>query len=184
MKTILLILLVSLSLISCADPGSGVIEPPLPTIQDWFEQDVYEARDNLGVEALKRSSLYATLGDNGPGMFAYISNDDALRAYIAEQGLSEEAFLSHSKLDDFVRAHLLDEPFDFDAVNIEGETLTYEMAFGNNVTFEEAPTQGANGRDLLANDVRFSSTCAGFGQQEIRLCFAEGPLVDDFDWGE
>ncbi len=57
------------------------------------------------------------------------------------------------------------------------------MVFGNEVVFKKGATHRSDGRDILANDIPFSSTCRQFSEQPVILCYADAPLIKDFDWG-
>ena len=176
-----MMMVLTAALSACGVGEDKTIPPPLQSVQDFLEDS--SNASTLSHMMVTQSSVYNSLGDTSWEMLTLIDNE-ALSSYIAEQELSKDAFLSHPKLDDFVKAHLLVEEtrFSVDAV-AEGsvDAKSVEMAYGNTVRFTGAESF-QNGYNLLANDVRFGDTCADFVEQPIMVCFAKAPLVADFDW--
>ena len=112
--------------------------------------------------------------------------DAALRKYIAAQGLSEEAFLKHPKLREFLLSHLILA----DALvnnTQDGVLQTYTSAGGRSI---ELTTDFSRAVGVVyANGVptrycTFEEGSEGGPSVYGYLCFSEAPLFDDFDWSD
>ena len=108
---------------------------------------------------------------------AYKTGDSTLRAYIAEQGLSEEAFLNHPKLELFVKSFLLKEEVEVGGTEA-GAEQTLQAQAGNNL---RVSSTGAG--KIFVNDVALNRTCIlrEPGGKHGLLCSLSNVAID-FDW--
>ena len=112
--------------------------------------------------------------------------DTALRSYIAAQGLSEEAFLEHPKLREFLLSHLILADALINDTQ-DGVSKTYTSAGGREI---ELTTDFSRAKGVVyANGVP-TRYCYAQGRSGVApyvkgyLCFSEAPLFDDFDWSD
>jgi hypothetical protein len=122
-----------------------------------------------------------------------VPEDNTLETYLAGQGLSEDEFLAHPKLRTFVESHLIPVNVDFPTLwSTQQARLMYTTVSGNEVVFTTKDNLApGNGDTIFANDIPFSHDCffdptpapapeGGYG----RICYADAPLVTNFDWSE
>ena len=173
------------------DPGTGG-EPVDPDIPDRPIQYYIWTGPNapLSDRALVASGVYDDLTvDRYPLFLMLIREEGALENYIARQGLSEEEFLNHPKLPEFVKSHLVYEEVDvLELRSTPGASVTLESAAGTEVVIENQ--EGSNVD--LANGVPIDLFCAegrdptypnpGSTDEAALLCHIAEPIVEDFDW--
>ena len=167
------------------------------------------AKGDLGARAVIASGLSDELDEeNFPLIFFFVFDgaiepgdeitppsyevgDQPLRSYIAREGLSEETFLAHPDLRRFLEAHLVPD-FDGDLNLLRttpGSAEVVVSAAGTQITLTTNEGEVADGI-IYANGVTTKTFC----QTDVvyqrgspvygDLCFAEMPIVKDFDWSE
>lgn len=195
MKRLPLLLLVTGFLASCAGEKPGTSFPYL-TSQDVIDLGV--ANGDLTARAVVASGLYDDIAPEDYPFMLIRFDDGGLEAYIAEQGLTEEAFLSHPKLRDFMERHLI--PSFVDNIKIRSTPngrFTYTSAAGSEVVFTTGEDLAQTPEDLdtaRANGVPFNPYCVvsgngaegdtSFMKKQGLICWADGPIVADFNWSE
>ena len=125
------------------------------------------------------------INDNEEVIF---DRDTTFKAYVAEQGLTEEQFLEHPKLRDYMESYLVPGYIDFGQIRItENGRFAYKTVSGREMVFttRESPTVG-NGDAVAVNGVNIGDFCFfDFLYEESEsghICFADAPIVKDFDW--
>lgn len=192
-------LLCAVCLAACSNAPAEVTpsppEQPSDTSPGYFTaQEIIDrmADDGyLGAQAVIASGLYDDLsGDDYPLMLMVFRSDGTLEAYLSEQGLSKEAFLTHPKLRSFMEHHLIDSYVDTVKIRSTKNTkATYISAAGSDVVLTTADNlYPENGEVMFANGVPVEAYCSYSGnggdgqlQVEAQICFADAPIVD-FDW--
>ena len=164
--------------------------PTDPDVPTRSLQDFIDTRPNasLNDRAIIASSVYDDLSvDRYPLMIMTVREKGALEAYIAEQGLSEEAFLAHPKLPEFIKSHLIYDEVDvLELRTTPGARATFESAAGTEVVIENVPAP----RMGLVNGVSIDLLCAEgrdptYSTDETGLlCYVAEPIVQDFDWSQ
>lgn len=104
-----------------------------------------------------------------------------INTYIASQGLSEEEFLNHPKLKEFLLLHFIDKEITFNE-NYDGQTETYLGVSGNEVILSTDFKRSIGGTTIL-NDIAVSTHCQ-YQYKDGRLCFIDTAIVSDFDWSQ
>jgi hypothetical protein len=197
-----LILLISLT--SCTE--GTPIEYYFHTAQEVISQ--MADKGDLSARAVVASGLYDSLDEeshpftlflirqipvgSGTTRDIVVEEDNTLKNYLAEQGLTESEFLAHPKLRTFVESHFIPEDVNlYNFRTIQNVRRVYEAASGEDIVFTTGNNVvPADGDVVFANGVPISSySCffdvnpspsGGYGQ----ICYADAPLVSDFDWSE
>lgn len=208
MKQILLVVTLFLFLPACSDGSGG--NGGDGGERDDFPLTVFverlEATGDLTAKAVIASGVIDQLSDDNFPLTLYLLNeanyflgsdsaegssettfergDEPLRAYIAEQGLTEEEFLAHPRLRDFIESHLILAEVTLNNTN-DGVTETYTSAAGNEIVLstDYSRAEGvvfANG--VATTDCFFSERAAGGPSVYGYLCFTEAPIIEGFDW--
>ncbi len=175
------IFLIVVLLAACKDDP----DPPVLTIQQIIDVSASDNQySSLFAVAVKKSSVYQNLsGDHYPFTLLYPRK---LRDYLKKQGITEQEFLASSKLDNFVRAHLILEIIDLDKAS--KEKISYKNVLGQTLIFEPLtqPTQQAL---AMVNSKYIDLSCAwGFRipQRETppktaRVCYTDEVAIE-FSW--
>lgn len=196
MKNFLLLYLLATSFLTSCE--GAPTEPDLPYVTSQEVIDKGVSNGDLTARAVVASGLY---DDIAPGDYPFMLirfNEGGLEAYIAEQGLSEEAFLAHPKLYNFMQRHLI--PSFVDNIKIRSTPngrFTYTSAADSEVVFttgENLSQTPENLNTAKANGVPFNPYClvsgngaegdADFMAEQGLICWADGPTVKSFDWSE
>lgn len=149
------------------------------------------SRGDFEAQAVKASGIVSELGRDDYPLTLFLTGEDSLKTYLADNNLSEEAFLASPKLAEFYRSQLVYA--DIDIVGIRsgpvGTSKTFESAAGSNVTI----TKVRDDPDSLAtrngevNGVPASLWChedynIGPNDPFGRICYTDAPIVKDFVW--
>ncbi len=206
MKRALLVMALLLSLLGCTDEvvngGSG--EQHQFSLTEFIQR--LEATGDLTAKAVIASGVIDQLSDDNYPLTLYLINegnyalgadsaegssettfekgDQVLRTYISEQELSEEEFLNHPRLRDFIEDYFISEDATINNTR-DGVEETYTSVGGREIVLSTdfSRKEGAvfaNGVETTGCffDERGDSGPNTYG----RLCFAEAPLFEDFDW--
>ena len=129
---------------------------------------------------------YALGADSAEGSSetTFERGDEALKAYILEQGLSEEEFLTHPRLRAFIEDYFISSDATINNTR-DGVEETFvsvgerEIVLSTDFSRKEGAVfaNGVETTDCFF-DERGDSGPSAYG----RLCFAEAPLFEDFDW--
>lgn len=192
-----IMLLFALALSGCAEQGnttpiseSNPEEPvnPDPDVPDAPLQDFLRtgANASLNERAIVDSGVYDDLTvERYPLMLMIVREVGVLESYIAAQGLSEEDFLTHPKLPEFIKSHLIYEEIDMLKLRTTPDaSVTFESAAGTEIVIKNEPTPrmgSANGVPLSLDcaegrDITYMTDAVGL------LCTVAEPIVQDFDW--
>ncbi len=175
------IFLIVVLLAACKDDP----DPPVLTIQQTIDVTASNNQySSLFAVAVKKSSVYQNLsGDHYPFTLLYPRK---LRDYLKKQGITEQEFLASSKLDNFIRAHLILEIIDLDKAS--KEKISYKNVLGQTLIFEPLtqPTQQAL---AMVNGKNIDLSCAwGYRipQRETppktaRVCYTDEVAIE-FSW--
>lgn len=127
-------------------------------------------------------------GDSEKKETYYHKGDTSLKTYLVEQGMTEQEFLEHPRLRDFMLSHFIPSEIITFNPGYDSQKQTYVSASGNTITlttdFERAKTA------MIVNDVVVTRQCqinsninTSTRLLEYRsLCFINEPIISDFDW--
>lgn len=172
----------ALGLMACDQEG-GPVDPVPYSVKGAIEQP--GMADNFEAQAVKASGIVNGLDRDSYPLTLFLTGEDNLKAYVAEQGLTEAAFLAHPKLADFYNAQLVYE--DIGIVELRGspvgtsETFTSEAGTTITVTKVSDEPDGPAVRNGTVNGVPFYIACSGENEGGL-LCYADAPVAVEFDW--
>ena len=204
MKRVLLIMTLLLSLLGCTDEAVGGGDVDQFSLTEFIQR--LEATGDLTAKAVTASGVIDQLSDDNYPLTLYLINegnyalgadsaegssetvfrkgDKALQDYIAEQGLSEEEFLSHPRLRDFIEDYFVSEDITINDTR-DGSEETYTSVGGREIVLSTdfSRAKGVIFANGVATSGCFSDERGDSGPNTYgRLCFAEAPLFEDFDW--
>ncbi|MGL4609487.1 MAG: hypothetical protein ACRCYY_07345 [Trueperaceae bacterium] len=194
MERIFLVFFCFLLIAGCDKEPGLEVDPPLTfSIQEYVDALVTEEDTSvrLSAEAVKESGVYDKLTENEhPLLLILFDGEGVLETYLASQGLTEESFLAHPKLAQFVNSHLIYDDVDIYTLRGEiGATATFTSAAGTPIEITTVKSsEGGAVKGSTANGVPLQLWCAEGGAlpppDEGFVCFADGPIVSDFDWSQ
>lgn len=170
---------------------SAEVSPdPVPlSVADSFTQPGME--DDFEAKAIKASGILEDLERDSYPLVLFAVGEDYLKAYVKAQGMTEEVFLSSPKLADFYKAQLAYTAFDESALKVSavGTTKTLKSAADTDITILKAkntPSQSEE-RNFEVNGAPSELLCyidynINPGDAQGRICYADAPVVENFDW--
>ena len=130
-----LTLLLALLPLLAACSGDASVDP-MPTDLDESYRDPEIQAQNLFVKGAARSGVANGLDEHSPFIIFSMTDED-FRAYLAEQGVSEEEFLASPDLRVFYEMHVLgDVPGLYEEITVEGAVEQAETLAGETVVIE------------------------------------------------
>jgi hypothetical protein len=168
---------------------------PIPlTVQNYVDSLITSTRNQsvrLSARAVKASGVYEHLKEDTdyPLLLILFDGEGTLENYLKSQGLTEESFLAHPKLAQFVRSHLIYASVDIYKLRGEiGSSATFTSAAGTRIEIKTVKSsEGGAVKGGTANGVPLQLWCAEGSQLESKegyVCFADGPIVSDFNWSQ
>ena len=149
------------------------------TIQEGV--DVRVKQGDLFAKAIKITGVYDNLSTDQYPLTLFYPRD--MSSYLLNKGLSEEEFLSHAKLADFVNAHLIPN-IKIEFKKIKGVPIHYKNALGDMVEFKEGTKTSENLVGVLADDIPIQGCSQGYNPDATLSawsCVLGNSLVD-FSW--
>jgi hypothetical protein len=190
---ILFILFLLISLTACQKDVPLTVDPPLSyTIQQYVDAlatGMSNTSAALSAEAVKVSGVYDALSEaNYPLFLILFDKEGSLESYLAENGLTREGFLTHPKLSEFVRSHLIYGQVNIDSSNI-GSNARFQSDAGSEITIEVVrDSEGGKVKGGTANGVALQLFCpvstTDVESETSQICFADGPILQNFDWSQ
>lgn len=166
---------------------------PIPlTVQNYVAglADNKNISVSLSAKAVIKSDVYQEMTEEKyPLLLILFDGEGTLERYLLEQGLTEENFLAHPKITEFVRSHLIYESMNLKNLSFElGKTVSFKSSAGSMVELKVIKSsEGGAVKGGTANGVPMNLFCADASQRqgkEASVCFADGPIVSDFDWSQ
>ncbi len=132
----LLIALLTLLMAACEATKADPI--PFTSVQTYIETLTTGQTGSLWAKAVKASDVYSDLSTaNYPLILIVFDNNTGLESYLEAEGLSQEAFLEHPRLTDFVKQHLFNTNVDWVSLRSEiGNSVTLQNAAGQVITLK------------------------------------------------
>lgn len=181
------LLALSLSAIACNAKPS--VDVPMVSIEDSINQEA--SMGDFEAQAVKTSGIVSELGRDDYPLTLFLTGEDNLKAYLADNNLTEEAFLASPKLTEFYKSQLIYA--DIDIVGIRsgavGISKTFKSAAGSDVTIAKVrdDPDSLTTRNGEVNGVPASLWCNEDYNLEPNdpfgmICYTDAPIVRDFVW--
>ena len=190
-KALLLLSLLALSLIFVACDATPTTDPVPYAVDETFNQP--ELADDLEAQAVKASGIISELGRDDYPLTLFLTGEDNLETYLEQQGLTEEAFLAHPKLAEFYNSQLIYAEVEIEKLRTApiGTSQSYTSSAGTDITLTKVKNafNEVDGRSGEVNGVPSDLSCyidygVNPGDSSGMICYADAPIVENFDWSE
>ena len=173
-KALLFLLLILVPLTSCGN-SEPTIDPVPPDIDvDYSKPEIQE--QNLFIKGAAQSGLVTTLDDHSPFIILILADED-FRAYLTEQGVSEDEFLASPDLRAFYEAHVVgDAPGLLDQVYESEAAVEAEALSGGTITLESRDDEVGNG--VIFVEGRETLGILNEDNTNYAITLVDRPLID------
>lgn len=156
-------------MVACTPTSEGPSTMPL--------EDLLRNSDSVLAEAFERSGLLSTIRMENYPLTVFFVREEEFTSYLAENGLTEESFLTSDRLGEFMNHFLVR------GTNLaQAQAGTYTLVSGDTVETRDVSSVGVTGTaELVVNGQAATCQVHMPEDKDGAICYIGEPLVD-FAW--